>query len=36
LILSSRLGSHPKLLRLRNRVDAEVVGRVVGLVRRLK
>ena len=36
LILSSRLGSHPKLLRLRNRVDAEVVGRVVGLVRKLK
>ena len=26
----------PKLLRLRNRVDAEVVGQIVGIVRRLK
>jgi transcriptional regulator with XRE-family HTH domain len=36
LILRSCLAGQPKLLRLRNRVDAEVVGRVVGIVRKLK
>jgi len=36
LILSSCLDGPPKVVRLRNRVDAEVVGRVVGLIRRLK
>jgi hypothetical protein len=36
LILRSCLAGPPKVLRLRNRVDAEVVGRVVGLIRRLK
>jgi len=36
LILRSSFAGQPKLLRLRNRVDAEVVGRVVGIVRRLK
>jgi len=36
LILRSSFAGQPKLLRLRHRVDAEVVGRVVGIVRRLK
>ena len=36
LIVRSCLAALPKLLRLRNRVDAEVVGRVVGIVRRLE
>lgn len=36
LILRSCMEGMPKLLRLRNRVDVEVVGRVVGIVRRLK
>jgi transcriptional regulator with XRE-family HTH domain len=35
LILRSCLAGAPKLLRLRNRVDAEVVGRVVGIIRKL-
>jgi transcriptional regulator with XRE-family HTH domain len=35
LVLSSCFTGQPKLLRLRNRVDAEVIGRVVGIVRRL-
>jgi hypothetical protein len=33
LILRPAVGSLPRLLRLRNRIDAEVVGRVVGIVR---
>jgi hypothetical protein len=36
LILRSCFASMPKPLRLRNRVDAEVVGKVVGVVRRLR
>jgi hypothetical protein len=36
LILRSCLPGPLKLVRLRNRVDAEVVGRVVGIIRRLK
>jgi hypothetical protein len=36
LIVRSCLAGLPKLLRLRNRIDAEVVGRVVGVVRRLE
>jgi hypothetical protein len=36
LILRSCLAGPPKLLRLRNRVDAEVVGRVVGIIRKLQ
>jgi hypothetical protein len=36
LILRPCLARRPKLLRLGNRVDAEVVGRVVGIVRRLE
>jgi hypothetical protein len=35
LILGPCIADMPKLLRLRNRVDAEVVGRVTGIVRRL-
>jgi hypothetical protein len=33
LILRPALAGLPRLLRLRNRIDAEIVGRVVGLVR---
>jgi transcriptional regulator with XRE-family HTH domain len=36
LILRFCSADMPKLLRFRNRVDAEVVGKVVGVVRRLK
>jgi transcriptional regulator with XRE-family HTH domain len=36
LALRSCSAGMPKLLRLRNQVDAEVVGRVVGVVRRLR
>ena len=36
LILRSCLAGQPKLVRLRNREDAEVVGRVVGIIRKLK
>ena len=36
LILRSCLAGPPKVVRLRNGVDAEVVGRVVGLIRKLK
>jgi hypothetical protein len=36
LILRSCFAGTPKLVRLRNRVDAEVVGKVVGIVRRLR
>lgn len=36
LILRSCFAGMPKLQRLRNRVDAEVVGKVVGIARRLK
>ena len=36
LILRSCFAPMPKLQRLRNRVDAEVVGKVVGIARRLK
>jgi hypothetical protein len=36
LILRSCLAGMPKLLRLRHQVEAEVVGKVVGIVRRLK
>ncbi len=36
LIVRSCLAGSPKLQRLRNRVDAEVVGKVVGIVRRLE
>jgi len=36
LILRSCFAGMPKLQRLRNRVDAEVVGRVVGIARRLR
>ena len=36
LIVRSCLEGMPQLLRLRNRVDAEVVGKVVGIVRRLE
>jgi hypothetical protein len=36
LILRSCLAGQPKLLRLRDCVDAEVVGRVVGIIRKLK
>jgi transcriptional regulator with XRE-family HTH domain len=35
LILRSCLAGMPKLLRLRNQVEAEVVGKVVGIVRQL-
>jgi hypothetical protein len=35
LILRSGLPGPPEILRLRNRVDAEVVGKVAGVVRRL-
>jgi transcriptional regulator with XRE-family HTH domain len=35
LILRSCFEGTPEILRLRNRVDAEVVGKVVGIVRRL-
>lgn len=36
LILRSWRAGQPKLLRLRNREDAEVVGRVAGIIRKLK
>jgi hypothetical protein len=36
LILRSCFAGTPKLQRLRNRVDAEVVGKVVGIARRLR
>jgi hypothetical protein len=36
LILRSSFASMPEPLRLRNRIDAEVVGKVVGVVRRLR
>jgi transcriptional regulator with XRE-family HTH domain len=36
LIVRPAMAGFPKLLRLRNRVDAEVVGQIVGIVRRLK
>jgi hypothetical protein len=36
LILRSCFADMPKLQRLRNQVDAEVVGKVVGIVRRLR
>jgi len=36
LILRPCAADLPRLLRLRNRVDAEVVGRVIGIVRRLR
>jgi len=36
LMLRSCLAGQPKLVRLRNREDAEVVGRVVGIIRNLK
>jgi len=36
LLLRSCLAGVPKLLQLRHRVDAEIVGRVVGIVRRLE
>ena len=36
LIVRACTAKSPKLLKLRHRVDAEVVGRVVGIVRRLK
>jgi hypothetical protein len=35
LILRPALAGLPRLLRLRNRIDAEIVGRVVGIVRRI-
>ena len=36
LILRSCSGAKPKLLRLRKKIDAEVVGRIVGVARRLR
>ena len=36
LMLRPCVAELPKVMRLRNRMEAEVVGRVVGMVRRVK